>query len=256
MNILFTICGRAGSKGVKNKNLKIFLGYPLPFYTVSAIDLYIKNNPNICADIVLNTDSNDLIELFNSEIKINIDVIKRSAELGLDDTPKVDVISNSLNIMESRKQKIYDMIVDLDITSPIRTENDIKNLIDKKVNSDADVVFSVTNSRRNPYFNMVYKSDNGYTRVIQSNINARQQAPEIFDMNASLYAYSPKFLKSGKGIYDAKCDVIKMMDTAVLDIDSEEDFEIMQVVATYFFEKNSSIKEIRDNITKIVNLHY
>lgn len=252
MNILFTICGRAGSKGVKNKNIKTFLGHPLAFYTVSAIDLYIKNNPDVCADIVLNTDSKDLIELFNSKLKLNIDVIERDTELGLDDTPKVAVISNSFKIMETRKQKKYDMVVDLDITSPLRTEDDIKNLVDKKANSDAEVVFSVTSARRNPYFNMVCKSENGYTRVIQSNINARQQAPEIFDMNASLYAYLPEFLISGKGIYDAKCDIIKMIDTAVLDIDSEEDFELMQVIAKYFFEKNASMNDIVENIKNII----
>ena len=34
-NILITICGRAGSKGFKNKNLKTFLGTPLVYYTVA-----------------------------------------------------------------------------------------------------------------------------------------------------------------------------------------------------------------------------
>ncbi|MDD3706486.1 MAG: acylneuraminate cytidylyltransferase family protein, partial [Clostridiaceae bacterium] len=46
-DILFTICGRAGSKGIKNKNLRDFLGYPLPYYTISAIDLYKGQNPEV-----------------------------------------------------------------------------------------------------------------------------------------------------------------------------------------------------------------
>ena len=41
MNILFTICGRAGSKGIKNKNVREFLSKPLPLYTLSAIDLFL-----------------------------------------------------------------------------------------------------------------------------------------------------------------------------------------------------------------------
>ena len=44
MNILFTICGRAGSKGIKNKNIRKFVGKPLPYYTISAIDLFLKKN--------------------------------------------------------------------------------------------------------------------------------------------------------------------------------------------------------------------
>ena len=42
MNILFTVCGRAGSKGLKNKNLSLFLGHPLLYYPLSLIDLFIK----------------------------------------------------------------------------------------------------------------------------------------------------------------------------------------------------------------------
>ena len=159
MNILFTICGRAGSKGIKNKNLKDFLGYPLPFYTVSAIDLYRKRNPNDNCDVVLNTDSNELINMFKQQLNLQVDIIERNSLLGLDNTPKVAVVFNCLDLMSKRKSTNYDMIVDLDITSPLRTVEDLSNLIMKKTESNSDVVFSVTNSRRNPYFNMVMETN-------------------------------------------------------------------------------------------------
>lgn len=252
MNILFTICGRAGSKGIKNKNLKNFLGYPLPFYTVSAIDLFKKRNPDVNCDAVLNTDSNELIKLFKEQLNLQVDVIERNSSLGLDNTSKVAVIFNCLDLMKKRKSINYDMVVDLDITSPLRTESDISNLIKRKTETNADVVFSVTDSRRNPYFNMVKETENGYERVIASKFNARQEAPEILDMNASLYAYSPEFLESGKGLFEGKCDVIKMLDTAVLDLDNENDFEFMQVIAEYLFNKDPNFKEIRDNVSDIM----
>ena len=179
MKILFTICGRAGSKGIKNKNLKKFLGFPLPFYTLSIIDLFIKNNKHDC-DIVLNTDSQELIKLLKEDLKLNIEIVEREPELGQDNTPKVLVIKNSFEVIKKRKKINYDLVVDLDITSPLRTLDDLESLIEKKMCSDADVVFSVTDSRRNPYFNMVMKTDRGYERVIKSNFNARQEAQEIF----------------------------------------------------------------------------
>lgn len=252
MNILFTICGRAGSKGIKNKNLKEFLGFPLPFYTVSAIDLFIKNNKQYECDIVLNTDSEDLIDLFRNGLKSPIEIVKRDLELGKDNTPKVPVIQNSYSVIKERLKKDYDMVVDLDITSPLRTLKDLEALVEKKLNSDADVVFSVTDSRRNPYFNMVMKTDKGYERVIKSNFNARQEAPEMFDMNASMYAYSTEFLIRGNGLFEGKCDVIKMIDTAVLDIDHENDFELMEVIGRYLFQKNQSMNIIKENIKAIV----
>ena len=55
--LLITICGRAGSKGFKNKNLKTFCGHPLVYYSLSAAELFIKNHPELEVDIALNTDS-------------------------------------------------------------------------------------------------------------------------------------------------------------------------------------------------------
>lgn len=251
MKILFTICGRAGSKGIKNKNITDFLGYPLPFYTISAIDLYIEKNPGFSYDIVLNTDSADLIKIFNKNLSLKVDIIERIPSLGLDDTSKIAVILNSLKIMKERKQINYDMVVDLDITAPLRTVQDISNLVQKKMETDADVVFSVTDSRRNPYFNMVQKTNNGYERVIASDFTARQEAPEILDMNASLYAYTPTFLESGKGIFEGKCDVIKMRDTAVLDLDEIDDIEFMEAIADHLFSTYAEFREVKENINML-----
>jgi len=223
----------------------------LPFYTVSVIDLFINNNKQYDYDIVLNTDSDDLINLFRNKFMIPIHIVERESKLGEDNTPKIHVIQNSYTVLKERLKEDYDIVVDLDITSPLRTLKDLETLVDKKLNSDADVVFSVTDSRRNPYFNMVMKTEKGYERIIKSNFNARQEAPEIFDMNASMYAYSPEFLISGKGIFDGKCDVIKMMDTAVLDIDHENDFELMEVIAEYLFEKSGGMRMIYENIENI-----
>lgn len=248
MKILFTVCGRAGSKGIKNKNCRNFLGKPLAYYTLSAISLYTKENPSLEYDVVLNTDSEKLIELVDQQKMVKVDIVHRKPELAGDSTPKVAVILDCLNEMEKRKKTAYDMVVDLDITSPLRTVEDIKNLIQRKQNAKCDVVFSVTEARRNPYFNMVKKTDNGYERVIPSNFNARQEAPEIFDMNASLYAYDPQFLKAQKSIFDGKCEVIKMMDTGVLDLDHENDFVLMEVIGKYLVGTNYNFRIIQENI--------
>ena len=37
-----------------------------------------------------------------------------------------------------------------------------------------------------------------------------------------------------------------MTDTGILDIDSEEDYELMQVIAKYLFENNEAFKETFD----------
>ena len=95
---------------------------------------------------------------------------------------------------------------------------------------------------------MVKKTENGYERVISSNFNTRQEAPEIFDMNASIYVYSRDFLHKNIGLFDGKCDAYKMFDTGVLDLDHEGDMVLMEVIAKYLFENNEEFKEIYDNI--------
>ena len=70
MNILFTICGRSGSKGLKNKNLIKLNGIPLVYYTLSAIKLYQEAHPeddvtvavtyNVKASQALNIETPDI----------------------------------------------------------------------------------------------------------------------------------------------------------------------------------------------------
>ena len=64
MNILFTLCGRAGSKGVKGKNARDFLDIPLVWYSMAGIKLFIERySGSDHIDVVLNTDSEDFINL-------------------------------------------------------------------------------------------------------------------------------------------------------------------------------------------------
>jgi CMP-N,N'-diacetyllegionaminic acid synthase len=142
--------------------------------------------------------------------------------------------------------------VDLDITSPLRMVQDIHTAIEYKLSHrDMDIIFSVTNARRNPYFNMVKQNADGTVqKICQSDYVSRQQAPEIFDMNASIYVYESDFLEntSSNKLFDGRCGIVKMFDTAVLDIDSEEDFTLMEIIAKYVYETKSEFNEIYCNI--------
>lgn len=249
MNLLFTICGRAGSKGIKNKNIKDFLGKPLALYTLTTIDLTIKKGfEDHDCDIVVNSDSEELIDILTHTNLGKVEVIKRDESLAGDKVAKMDVIKNCLEEMELRLDKKYDLIIDLDITSPLRTPKDVINIIEEKINSDYDLVFSVTPSRRNPYFNMVLKGENGYERVIASDFTARQEAPLIYDMTGSIYVYSRDMLLTKRNLFDGKCGIYEMEDTGVLDLDRENDLLLMEIIGDYLIKNKEEFKEIYDNI--------
>lgn len=256
MNILFTICGRAGSKGFKNKNLKQFCGTPLSYYSLAAMKLYIeKYGEDNHFDIAVNTDSNDLAEIVSkNQNAVKVDYIPRIAALGGDTVPKVAVILDCLKKMEDKKDIQYGIVVDLDITSPLRTVNDIKAAIDKKIERpDVDVVYSVTDSRRSPFFNMVKQEGDFFTKAVPSSFTTRQEAPSFFDMNASIYAYNPAALKNKDQVtfFNNNCYAVVMKDTGILDIDCEEDFELMQVIAEYLYDKYPDFGEVSNMAKKL-----
>ena len=247
MKILFTLCGRAGSKGVKGKNARDFLDVPLVWYSMANISLYMERyGSGDDIKVVLNTDSEPLKDLVRRVKDVPVTIIHREESLAGDKVPKVAVILDSLKKAEEAFACKFDMVVDLDITSPLRTVEDVKNAIErKKQRDDVDVVYSVAPSRRNPYFNMVKEENGFFCKAIPSNFTTRQEAPVFFDMNASIYAYSPDALRNKEHatFFNSNCDAVVMKDTGILDIDSEEDYELMQVIAKYLYENEETFKE-------------
>ena len=146
--------------------------------------------------------------------------------------------------MEKNKNKKYDYVIDLDITSPLRKVSDIENIFNKEIETQSDVVFSVVPSRRNPYFNMVEKTKDD--KIVFSkplSFVRRQDAPEVYDMNASIYCYKRDTLAdSDKVPFKEKIDIVIMKDTYVLDIDHEEDFSIMECLVKNYYK--DEFKEI------------
>ena len=245
MKILFTICGRAGSKGFKNKNLKEMNGVPLVYYTLAAIYEFSQHHPEDDISVYLNTDSKELAEIAQSQNLIPVNLAVRKEELAGHRAAKVEVIKDTFR---QSGMTDADVIIDLDITSPLRKAGDIEGVLAEYLGVAYDVVFSVVKARRSPYFNMVeYKEENGYyQKICSSKYIARQQAPASFELNASIYAYDPEFLKSKieKTILDYRCGISIMKDYLVLDIDSEEDFEMMQYLHRMYCEDDKELNKI------------
>lgn len=247
MKILFTICGRSGSKGFKNKNLKSLDGVPLVYYSLAAIKLYKDAHPSDEIAVALNTDSKELIcKVKNQNMVMNVIYVDREKKLAGDRVAKVDVIKDTYNKVGGE----FEVVVDLDITSPLRRVADIENILDiYAADNLCDLVFSAVKARRNPYFNMVEgKTDGFYGTVCRSGFTARQQAPTVYEMNASIYAYRPVFLQSGinRPITDYRCGISAMPDYLVLDIDSEEDLLMLELLYSYFVKADRALGDIRE----------
>ncbi len=256
MNVLFTVCGRAGSKGFKNKNLKKMNGVPLVYYTLATIYLFKEKHPDYNIVTAINTDSEELENTVKTQKYVDVVYVRRKNELAGDQVAKVDVIRDTFVSVKEIEAYEFDIVIDLDITSPIRGVDDIERIIEVYIEKeDYDLVFSVVNSRRNPYFNMVELKDNGfYGKVCNSNFVSRQQAPNIYELNASIYAYRPSFIRQeiNKTILEYNCGISLMRDYLVLDIDSEEDFIMMERLHGILYKQYSEIGDVFDLAKKMI----
>lgn len=248
--LLITVCGRAGSKGFKNKNLKTFCGKPLVYYSLAAAGLFLAAHPEVKADIALNTDSADLAKLVEDKYP-EVTFLPRCEELGGDTVPKMAVIQDSLTRMEEKNGCKYDYVMDLDITSPLRTEQDIENAFAKaQEREDLQIIFSVCEARRNPWFNMFKIVGDHAEMVIESQFTGRQQAPEVYDVNASIYVIRRAFLVDNPDpiLWHSKFGVSVMMDTGIIDIDSEHDYLLMEAIAQHLYAHYPEFNAVRENI--------
>ena len=220
--ILCTICARGGSKGLPNKNLlkigdKSLIGHTLTqAKAIDAIDC-----------IIVSSDSNEILkegEIYAADI-----LLQRSAKLASDDAGKIDAIIDCLNHAESNLNKHFDYVIDLDVTSPLRNLIDIENCLEFTKDQGFKNLITVTNSKKNPYFNQIEITNEG-PQLVKSghNIKGRQSAPNVYDMNASIYVWSRDFLINEKTLFSRDTIVYDMPEERSLDIDNELDFKIVK----------------------------
>lgn len=228
MKILCTICCRGGSKGLKNKNIKLLHGLPLITRTIKQ-----AQKTNIFNKICISSDSNKILNIASSH---NVDfIIKRNKNLSSDSAAKIPVIKDLLEKSEKNFKDKFDYVVDLDVTSPLRRIQDIKKSIKKIIFEDSNVLFSVTRARKNPYFNMIEFRNNQFNLVkkLKKITVCRQQAPVVYEMNASIYIWKRDFLMSKRKnyLFTKKNSIYEMPFGRSIDIDNIDDFKIVKFLS-------------------------
>ena len=94
-----------------------------------------------------------------------------------------------------------------------------------------DIVITVTEAYRNPYFNMVRKNNNGTVGLVnppESLINRRQDAPELFDMATVCYVANPKFVLENEGLFNGRVGSVLIPRQRAVDIDTLYDFRVAE----------------------------
>lgn len=226
MTTLITICARGGSQGVKDKNIRPLMGRPLIAYTISQALAWGKADR-----VVVSTDSERIAHVAR-ETGAEVPFL-RPAPLAQGHVPKLAVIRHALAQVEQTSQMQFDVILDLDVTAPLRHVSDIENAYCLFFDRDALTLMSVVNARKNPYYNVVELSQDGFVHLSKDpgeSITCRQNAPVVFDMNASIHIYRRAYVidERNKHVCSQRAVAYVMDDLCAIDIDTEADFLVVE----------------------------
>lgn len=224
MRRLCTICARGGSKAVPGKNLLVIAGKPLLAHSLEqarASDLF--------EALAVSSDSPEILataERWGADV-----VVERPVELASDTAPKLAAIEHAVVQVERRTGRRYDTLVDLDVTSPLRSVGDIQAAVALLEERGVSQVITGSPARRSPYFNLIEVAEDGRVRLAkmsEPSVTRRQDAPSCYDMNASVYVWSREGLFQRQHPFNPDALLYVMPVERSIDVDSSLDALIVR----------------------------
>jgi CMP-N-acetylneuraminic acid synthetase len=228
MKAVAFIFARAGSKGLPGKNTKLFAGKPLIAWSIQCA-LSVKEIERV----IVSTDSPQIAEV-SREYGAETPFI-RPPELATDESPEWLSWRHGIEFLQNSTGALPDAFVSLPATSPLRESSDIEGCIGEFGSGSADIVITITDSQRNPYFNMVKRNENRNFDLVMATHSIpsrRQDAPEVFDVATVCYVAKPEFILTHNSIFEGRVGAVHIPRERAIDIDTLLDFK----VAEYLFE--------------------
>jgi CMP-N-acetylneuraminic acid synthetase len=224
MKAIAFIFARGGSKGLPGKNIRPLAGKPLIAWSIEharAVERIQR--------VIVSTDS---VEIAAVARDFGADVpFMRPAELARDESPEWKAWRHALAFLEETEGALPDVMLSVPTTAPLRVSIDLENCLDEFAKGDADMVITVSDAHRNPWFNMVKENPDGTVGlVIQPalGITRRQDAPAVFDMATVAYVARPQFVMQHMGTFSGRVRAVKVPVERAIDIDTLFDFELAE----------------------------
>ena len=223
MTAVAFIFARGGSKGLPGKNIRNFGDKPLIAWSIECA-LSVKS----IDQVIVSTDSTVIAEISKS-YGAEVPFI-RPRELATDESPEWLSWRHALEYVRHSSGALPEAMVSLPATSPLRAVNDVESCIDLFSKGGCDVVVTVSEAHRNPYFNMVRDWSDGSIELVMkdSQVSRRQDAPIIRDLATVCYVANPEFVLSHDSIFEGRVKAVNVPKERAIDIDSLLDFQIAE----------------------------
>ncbi len=225
MRNIAIIPARSGSKGLKDKNIKMLDGKPLISYSIQA-----ALQSGCFEEVMVSTDSEHYAEI--AQIHGASVPFLRSAEMSSDSASSWDsvreVLKNYLQLGQS-----FDNVMLLQPTSPLRTSDDIINAFDLFFNKKAESVVGVCEMEHSPLWSNVLPEDGnlfGFLHEAVSGVSGRQGLPTYYRINGAIYLTKINYNDLKFNLFTAKGYAYCMPRERSIDIDELFDFSVAETV--------------------------
>jgi CMP-N-acetylneuraminic acid synthetase len=224
MKAIALIFARGGSKGLPGKNIRSLGGKPLIAWSIEHA-LTVKRVERV----IVSTDSEEIAAVAR-QCGAEVPFI-RPAELARDDSPEWLAWHHALNYLRGTTGALPEVMVSIPTTAPLRQVIDIENCLDEYEKGDADMVVTVTEAHRSPYFNMVKINADGTVELVNpppSDIARRQDVPVVYDMATVCYVANAEFVMAHRSIFEGRVKAVHVPNERAIDIDNLLDFQIAE----------------------------
>jgi CMP-N,N'-diacetyllegionaminic acid synthase len=222
-NILALIPARSGSKGIKNKNIHPLNGRPLVEWSILSAKRVKKIDR-----IIVSTDG----DLISSVVKeLSVEVMQRPSDLAQDGSLVVDAIRYTINELSKQNYQV-DYLILLEPTSPLRSEDDINNVI-LELENGVDSVATFCQAALNPH--RAWSIDNKKPSVfIEGAVPwmPRQKLPNAWELNGAVYGINVKRFLSHDGVslLFGNSSAVIMPEERSVDIDNLFDLAMVEAI--------------------------
>ncbi|WP_319381551.1 acylneuraminate cytidylyltransferase family protein [Thiomicrorhabdus sp.] len=225
MNVLGLIPARGGSKGIPKKNLYPIMGKPLLQYTFDA-----ARKSEYINQIMLSSEDAEIRDFAS---RCHIDTrYQRPEALATDEATTIDVVLDVLDWLEERNE-LPEVLVLLQPTSPLRTEQDIDQALKQFIEQNLDSLVAVHPMIEHPFKCLQQEEDGSWQFLAKPDkyVSRRQEYKnDYFAINGALYIVRPQWLRQhGNFVVESKTTLFEMTSVAGVDVDDLTD--IFQVEA-------------------------
>lgn len=223
--ILAVIPARSGSKRLPGKNTKILAGKPLIQWTIeAALDCELIDK------VVVSTDDLHIANL-SQEQGATVPFI-RPDHLAQDSSSSIDVLIHTLDYY-SEKGVLFDFVMLLQPTSPLRDAEHIHAAIKLLTEKGADAVISVCETEHSPLWTNTLDETGSMATFLREEVKNKrsQDLPDYFRLNGAIYLVNTDRLQTEKTMFIANNIYAYKMDRkSSVDIDENIDFLLAKLI--------------------------